>query len=309
MIIRILYFDGCPNFAPSVAMANRLVLEHRLDGVIEAVAVEPGDLASQRFLGSPTIQIDGVDIDPTAADRTDYSMSCRLYLTPDGLPSEEMFRAALGVDANRRLPHEGVGGIATLGSVVAALGASACCWGPLLLIALGGSAIGVSATVARWRPVLIAGAILMLGASFYFAYRRRPAVCGACCRDGRRGSRRLQRALLWPSAAIVAVLTMFPHQVTAWIGEAEQSALKQAPRTTRPVALTIAGMTCERCATTLRDRLVQLEGVGNAHVDFTTRRAEVEVDSESQATVDEAITRIRDAAAALGYTATPSGMS
>ena len=39
----------------------------------------------ERFLGSPTLRVDGVDIDPGAGERTDYGLKCRLYPTNQGL--------------------------------------------------------------------------------------------------------------------------------------------------------------------------------------------------------------------------------
>lgn len=46
----------------------------------------------ERFLGSPTIRVDGRDIEPGAAARTDYGLKCRIYQTPaglSGLPPDE----------------------------------------------------------------------------------------------------------------------------------------------------------------------------------------------------------------------------
>jgi hypothetical protein len=38
-----------------------------------------------RFLGSPTVWINSVDIDPNLSDRDEYGLSCRLYQAPNGL--------------------------------------------------------------------------------------------------------------------------------------------------------------------------------------------------------------------------------
>jgi hypothetical protein len=38
----------------------------------------------ERFPGSPTLRIDGQDIDSDAADRQDYGLKCRLYPTQPG---------------------------------------------------------------------------------------------------------------------------------------------------------------------------------------------------------------------------------
>jgi hypothetical protein len=62
----------------------------RIDSRDEAVA--------KRFLGSPTIRINGMDIDPSAEHLADFGMQCRVYLDGGkytGMPSKEMIRSAL----------------------------------------------------------------------------------------------------------------------------------------------------------------------------------------------------------------------
>ena len=52
----------------------------------------------ERFLGSPTVRIDGQDVDPGAAQRSDFGLKCRLYRSDagtSGLPPDAWFRAAL----------------------------------------------------------------------------------------------------------------------------------------------------------------------------------------------------------------------
>lgn len=100
MTAEILYFDGCPGFADVLPRLQRLaegraeVRLRRIEALEEAVA--------QRFLGSPSIRVDGRDVEPEAAERTDYGMKCRLYRTPDGqthAPPDEWIRRALGISA------------------------------------------------------------------------------------------------------------------------------------------------------------------------------------------------------------------
>ena len=50
------------------------------------------------FLGSPSVRINGVDVDPTAAGRTDFGLKCRVYRSDEGhspLPPEHWIRTAL----------------------------------------------------------------------------------------------------------------------------------------------------------------------------------------------------------------------
>jgi hypothetical protein len=96
MKIQILYFEGCPNHLPTVALVHQVVATLGKEIQIEEVEVtSPEDAVSTRFLGSPTVLVNGVDIDPRARQRTDYGFSCRIYDGMSGLPSEDLLRAAL----------------------------------------------------------------------------------------------------------------------------------------------------------------------------------------------------------------------
>jgi hypothetical protein len=57
------------------------------------------DAEAQRFLGSPTVRVNGRDVDPGAEGRTDYGLKCRLYrseeLGQSPVPPERWTRVAL----------------------------------------------------------------------------------------------------------------------------------------------------------------------------------------------------------------------
>ena len=77
--VEILYFDGCPNHEPARALVERVAAE-------------------LRFLGSPTVRVDGRDVEPGAAARHEFVLSCRVYRTEQGLagqPDEAWIREAL----------------------------------------------------------------------------------------------------------------------------------------------------------------------------------------------------------------------
>jgi hypothetical protein len=96
MKIQILYFEGCPNHLPTVALVHQVVAKLGKEIQIEEVEVtSPDDAVSKRFLGSPTVLVNGVDIDPCARQRTDYGFSCRIYDGMYGLPSGDLLMAAL----------------------------------------------------------------------------------------------------------------------------------------------------------------------------------------------------------------------
>jgi hypothetical protein len=98
-MVEILYFDGCPNHEPSVALVERIAAELGLQPEIRLVNVPDPDAAARlRFLGSPTVRIGGRDIEPGAEQRTDFALSCRVFQTDwgfSGEPDERWVRDAL----------------------------------------------------------------------------------------------------------------------------------------------------------------------------------------------------------------------
>jgi hypothetical protein len=100
MKVEVLYFDGCPNREVLLPHLRALLLAAGADVAIELVCVEDTDAAErERFLGSPTVRVDGEDVEPGADKRTNFGIKCRLYATPEGLrgtPADEWVLAALG---------------------------------------------------------------------------------------------------------------------------------------------------------------------------------------------------------------------
>jgi hypothetical protein len=93
--IRVFYFEGCPNTVETFELVRRVAREQGVETAIEAVEVRSSAEATRfRFLGSPTVQIDDVDVDPTARHRTEFAMVCRLYGT-SGVPAPEMIAEAI----------------------------------------------------------------------------------------------------------------------------------------------------------------------------------------------------------------------
>jgi hypothetical protein len=98
MKIRVLYFDGCPSYEQAVATIREVVAEQKLDADIELIQVSSQEqAAAQRFLGSPTVQVNGVDVEGLAGWRGKPDLNCRLYNEAGALrgwPSRELIRAA-----------------------------------------------------------------------------------------------------------------------------------------------------------------------------------------------------------------------
>jgi mercuric ion transport protein len=101
------------------------------------------------------------------------------------------------------------------GAVAAAVGASVCCLGPLLLLALGvgGAWIGSLTAMERYRPVWMAATLLFLGLAFARVYRKpKEDACasGSSCppNAGRRN-----KVPLWIVTAFVLGLLTLPYAI------------------------------------------------------------------------------------------------
>jgi hypothetical protein len=95
--IELLYFDGCPNQARLLPTLERIAERARAELRLRRVET-PEAAERERFLGSPTVRVNGVDVDPTAAKRDDFGIKCRIYRSADGvspLPPKHWIRAAL----------------------------------------------------------------------------------------------------------------------------------------------------------------------------------------------------------------------
>lgn len=99
MIIDVLYFEGCPNHAPARKLVEHVLSEHGMTAEIRDVEVtDAADAQNKRFLGSPTVRVDGMDVDPSAADADRFGLMCRVYRRNDvasGVPPREMIENAL----------------------------------------------------------------------------------------------------------------------------------------------------------------------------------------------------------------------
>jgi hypothetical protein len=104
--IEILYFDGCPNHQALLGHVPSLLEREGLTAdIVLRNVLDHEHAIRERFLGSPTVRVDGRDIDPDAAQRADYGLKCRIYQTPAGLrglPPDEWLLAALTNDKENR---------------------------------------------------------------------------------------------------------------------------------------------------------------------------------------------------------------
>lgn len=97
--IEVLYFDDCPNHLPTVERIYTVLREEGCCADVREVLVQDVSTAERiKFLGSPTVRVNGIDIEPAAKDRRDFGLTCRCYA--GGAPSHELIRAAVRSASN-----------------------------------------------------------------------------------------------------------------------------------------------------------------------------------------------------------------
>jgi hypothetical protein len=97
--VELLYWEGCPSHPQALAQLREAMRELGLDS--EGVEVRhvgtDEDAEAERFVGSPTIRIDGVDVQDPGDEPT--ALTCRIYHRRDGrispLPDPADVRDAL----------------------------------------------------------------------------------------------------------------------------------------------------------------------------------------------------------------------
>lgn len=99
MTIELLYWDGCPSYPEALELLEAVLAERGVDAAVELRRVETDEEAQAlRFPGSPTIRIDGRDVDAAGAEARP-ALTCRIYYLPDGrvspIPSREQLEEAL----------------------------------------------------------------------------------------------------------------------------------------------------------------------------------------------------------------------
>jgi hypothetical protein len=78
--VEVLFWEGCPSYPKAIERLRKVFEELGIDYELELIRVESEEDAQRfEFPGSPTIRINGEDIQPEMA-KPPYSLSCRLYI-------------------------------------------------------------------------------------------------------------------------------------------------------------------------------------------------------------------------------------
>ena len=98
--IEFLYWEDCPSHPQALQRLQEVMAELEIVSPIEKIEVLTDDDAKRlAFPGSPTIRVDGEDVDAAGADQMGTALTCRVYILENGryspVPSKEMISRAL----------------------------------------------------------------------------------------------------------------------------------------------------------------------------------------------------------------------
>jgi hypothetical protein len=84
MRVEMLFWAGCPSHETALRELRTVLAEEGADpdAVEVREIVTDGEVAAESFIGSPTIRIDGVDVQPEPNEPV--GLSCRVYRRRDG---------------------------------------------------------------------------------------------------------------------------------------------------------------------------------------------------------------------------------
>jgi hypothetical protein len=94
--VEVLYVADCPSHSPAVRLLRDVLASEGIVAEVKEVLVADAQMASElKFLGSPSIRINGLDI--AAESSNSGTLACRLYpgSLQIGVPPMDMVRRAV----------------------------------------------------------------------------------------------------------------------------------------------------------------------------------------------------------------------
>lgn len=98
MKVEVLYVAGCPSHPAAVQLVRDALMAEGIVADVHEVLVSNDRKANElKFFGSPTIRINGQDVDEASRVPRNFGLSCRLYRDSKqiGLPSSELVQKAI----------------------------------------------------------------------------------------------------------------------------------------------------------------------------------------------------------------------
>lgn len=97
--VQVLGFQGCPNGQTTLDLVAEILVSENVKAQVEWVEVSDQDAAiAHEFLGSPSVRVNGLDIEPSRRIETEFAHCCRVYRSDcetTGVPPAALVLAAI----------------------------------------------------------------------------------------------------------------------------------------------------------------------------------------------------------------------
>jgi mercuric ion transport protein len=178
--------------------------------------------------------------------------------------------------------HGSTRDVGLAGAIAAALGATACCVGPLVLSIAGVSSSALLVAFVPYRPWFIGASVVALAAGFWLTYRSPAAVLrttnladGPACDCEMPRAARAGRFSLWISTVVVALLVASPSLLAQGDDARSYDVASALALGLGVVSIPVDGMTCGSCERIVENVLSHSPGVVEASADARAGRAVV----------------------------------
>jgi hypothetical protein len=98
-VVEVLYVQDCPHYWGTLVLVQRVLAELAIVAEVRSTLIGDQAAAEQaRFAGSPTVRVDGRDVEPGSEPPGEIVVGCRLYRLEHrfaGQPAEGWVRGAL----------------------------------------------------------------------------------------------------------------------------------------------------------------------------------------------------------------------
>jgi|BarGraNGADG00212_2_1021979.scaffolds.fasta_scaffold133051_2 glutaredoxin len=99
LTIDVLYYEDCPHYEEAARVLKEVLEEEGVEATVKMVKVAKwGEAEAFGFIGSPTILINGEDVEKGMDHTSPFQGHCRVYLYKEEMfevPPKEMIREAL----------------------------------------------------------------------------------------------------------------------------------------------------------------------------------------------------------------------
>ncbi len=164
--------------------------------------------------------------------------------------------------------------VTVAGTISAAILASICCIGPLILAGLGIGSVGTFSSLEKYRHLFMLVTFAFIGTSFYLTYRKKKS--DVCCDINKIKVDRIKKVTLWVITAVAVGLMLFPYLYGHF---GRSGTVAPISDDLQKVVIKVEGMTCEACTISINSALSKIQGVRAVSVRLEKGKAVVGFDN------------------------------